>query len=143
MSTTNLEKLTLFQFIEKYKQQVRVNVEWGDIYKLEPNTDVLHLYPSSKCYGTVINHPWSKEPTREGGSLKTKQKNVKTIYEGGKTKCMVRVPAVKYKDKIMLLDGNHRVSQLKPMFIIIDLILIETKKQARSFSDLYGKGFLT
>lgn len=136
----NLESKTILSFISEYKKDIRVNVEWGDLLKLEPHVSTEFFYPGKKM---CFYHPWSKEPTREGGSIKTKMKMLKYKYDGLGREFLVRLPAVRFNKKILLLDGNHRVSQILPKYIILDIVDLTSRKQARCFSDLYGKGFIT
>ncbi len=42
---------------------------------------------------------------------------------------LVRIPAVRYKNKYMLLDGYHRTTQLSPRLILLDYVEVKEKER--------------
>ena len=44
---------------------------------------------------------------------------------------LVRIPAVRFKNRYMILDGYHRVTQLSPRIILLDYV--EVKEQERKY----------
>lgn len=45
----------------------------------------------------------------------------------GKELKLLRLPAARYKDKYLLLDGYHRMTELLPKLVLLDYIIIEEK----------------
>ena len=43
------------------------------------------------------------------------------------------------KGKIMALDGNHRLSIVRPKVVVVDTIHCLKKEEARCFVDLFAK----
>lgn len=53
----------------------------------------------------------------------------------------VRLPAIKTRRGYLVIDGVHRLIELKPKFVVLD-VLNPTAKQRKLFADLRNKFYL-
>jgi hypothetical protein len=123
------------EFVRRYKRDIILAVDLKDFCKatfgLEIATDRTYLYHPM---GDVLKRP--------------KRYNIKD----GKTSTIVRIPCFKIYKSFMILDGNHRIRELKPKIVIIDFINITEKNipYCQDLSNVYwkeyfnrkGKGFV-
>jgi hypothetical protein len=120
-----LKKLSVLEYMLAYRKDIRVLMDWNTLKKAKINTGVMLVNKDNK---DTVYHCWSDDDTLMGPRKKVKFKFKKNMF--------VRVPAVKYKNRVILLDGNHRLSELYPKFICIDYIDCKTEKDKRIFVDL-------
>lgn len=80
--------------------------------------------------------PWYDK----GGLLKGKPKQVKT----GGSMVICSIPCVKVKNRYLILDYNHRLTDLKPWAIILDYIQLKPHqyKYVKDFDNKYWKKWL-
>lgn len=105
-----IEPVSLAQFADLYHNSIRLAMSWHHLREQPTGTtifdqkknDLLLLHSEFKCGDT-----WMGEFRR---------------YRGGKDKRILRVPAMKYGQSYLLLDGNHRIQFYEPSIIILDYI---------------------
>ncbi len=119
-----ITKLTLTQYIYTYRKDIRVLIDWKSLKLSSLKTDFVILDSKND---DIIYHCWS-----ENDQLMGPRKKVDVKYENP---IIIRIPGVKYKNKIVLLDGNHRISELHPKIVIVDYIQCDEKNK-RIFVDL-------
>lgn len=102
-------KMTYKEYLRTYKTSIRCSVEFENIKHPKMGITLLDDDRDNLYF------PWYKDKGswRKGTPIQIKE---------GKNLIVVRVPAVKLQgfNKYLLLDGCHRVSQLKPKVIILD-----------------------
>ena len=102
-----------------YKSDIRVSVRWEKLKKAKVGLALADA-------GTVMFLPWYA-----GGANWLDDKPPLRAHVGNKD-CIVRVPALKLKKGYLILDGCHRITELKPKLIYLDWI----EADKRCFVDL-------
>jgi len=110
-----LNNIRLIAVIKKFK-----NIETG-IFSAEKDTKM--YIPR---YGENKSSFWIS-------CLSKKPQKIKL----GKNLALVRLPAIKIKDCFFILDGVHRLLEIKPKFIILDYIQL-SKNQCKNVLDLHN-----
>lgn len=124
-------KLANSEYIKKYRKEVRPLVEWSQMSSLKPGMQVITSRDElANVYTVWTDKTWThgkKKTVKE--SLKKEGKEVAAIDSNDLI--IIRVAGVKKKNKIMLLDGNHRAVGLykgKGSFVlIIDTLEVPSK----------------
>ena len=60
----------------------------------------------------------------------------------GETPALLRLPAVRYKDEMIALDGNHSLKFRNPQIIVVDYLSCRNDFEATCFADLNPAYFL-
>ena len=121
-SLISFKKLSWKLFKKIYLSSIRVN---SDVAKITPvKLEVILADDKMKLFGVW----YSKGSWRDG-----KQKKLKI----GSKNILVRLPAFRIKgsDNILVVDGMHRVADLKPKMIVLDLVTIR-KSDAIFINDM-------
>ena len=128
----SLSKLSIQDLLLHHVNQIRTMIDYEKIISRKLQTDI------------VIHHFKNDElpiyfPGKDGlHGVIGKEK----IYTLGKDNSkssgmMIRIPAVRYKGNIVIMDGVHRLENLKPAIVIIDIMDCKTKADTECFADLY------
>lgn len=110
----------------KYKDRIRSVIFWDciDFSKVKSGTAILHfkneLLFLPKYKDNFVNSPPLKP-------INTYKKAEPII---------VRVPAIRIDENYYICDGMHRITQLKPVYIIVDY-LVPDFKDLKAFMDAY------
>lgn len=115
------------QWKQRYKSSIRISIELGKIKR--PKTGF--LVADEK---TNLKLCWYKKGNYRDGEIKKASIGNKNV--------LIRIPAIKINDEYLVIDGCHRLTQLKPRFILIDYI--EPKKEdLRYISDCFNDYWLS
>lgn len=114
------------EFKTLYKSDIRMSIDWDRLYpceigfKVADKDTVFHLV-------NYKNGDW-----REGEPIKIKQSdNSKFAF--------VRIPAAEIaENKYLVLDGNHRLREMSPQFVVIDYLKVPQKKK-KFITDFYNE----
>lgn len=115
-----------------YRKGIRVAVMWNRIRKKKPRMIKLdwNWYQSKKNFALAY-HPWYT-----GGDYATgKAKRVQL----GSTSAMIRVPSLRHPKGWLVLDGNHRIKDIRPDTLILDYIILSKKEVDVCCRDFQGK----
>lgn len=113
----------------EYRPGIRVNILWDRIQRPAPVVDQFEFHADCcNGYELPIYYPWYK-----GGD----SRDGKPIHaELGDGKFIVRVPALYLPDVgLIVLDGCHRIHDLKPQHLVLDTIQVK-KKKLKYFNDV-------
>jgi hypothetical protein len=107
----------------RYHGCTRVSVAWGEV-SMRGKVELVHAGPK-----TVLWLPWYKQGSwRSGKPRKGKL---------GSKLAIIRIPAVYYKpNQYLLLDGCHRLTEIGPRFVLLDVYHPPDTKSRRAFTDL-------
>lgn len=134
MSRARLWNFTPFrtfrEWLAEYRSDIRVSVDW----------DLLCAGRHPKVYQAVdtfpdggkVQLPWYKKGSWRDGE--------REIASCGDEPFAVRVPAVELPvhGGVLVLDGCHRITQLQPSIIVLDILVLTTTKHRYAFNDLLG-----
>lgn len=118
-------------FLSEYKPSIRVSVAWDELMDPEPQVEQLWFYYEDQ---KDIFFPFYKGKMGWRGG---KPKHVTP----GECQCLVRAPAVDVGDQYVLLDGTHRIRELRPELIILDCLKPRRKSQFRAFVDCWNESW--
>jgi hypothetical protein len=112
------------RFVQRYKGVIRADIVWDKISK--PTMGLVLLTTGAK-----VDIVWyMKGDWRDG--------KPRTISVGENT-AIIRVPAVKKRDgQLLLLDGCHRLTELKPAVVIVDWFQPNSKDRVY-ITDLFNR----
>lgn len=112
----------------KYRDDIRVKVWWDELQRPKPKIERVYS-PRDLWY------PWYPGERQEWRSGKVPVPVATTLRTGHS---LVVAPAVRVPNHgYLLLDGCHRIRDLRPVFLALDALIVTTK-QLRSFADLLG-----
>lgn len=112
-------------FLRRYVGAVQCMVVWDRIKK--PRMGLTVLQP-----GEQVDLVWYRDGDwRDGEPRKAKTGNMPAL---------ARLPAVKLGKRFLVLDGCHRLSEVKPAFVLLDWF--EPSREDRVYiTDLFNKAF--
>jgi len=120
------KKLSYESFKEVYKDDIRISIDFKKIK--DASTDIRLVEDKDLLY-----MPWYNKGSWVDG-------NIRTIKHGNNL-ILVRLPTVKIENnKFFILDGCHRLIELKPGLIILDVLYLN-KDDYKYVIDLYNKEF--
>ena len=128
----SLAKLSIEDLMLHHVNQIRTKIDYGKIIRLKLQTDIIiHHY---------LNDPLDVYfPGKDGLHGVIGNERIYTLGEDNAkaSNIMVRIPAVRYKNNIVIMDGVHRLQNLKPAIVVLDIIDCRTKRDTECFADLY------
>lgn len=112
-SLLSFESLTWEEWKRRYRRDIRIIL---DCTRIKPKEMYLHLVDKIDDEG-VIHGVWYEEGKdwMDGDPIPIKP---------GNNMCLVRVPAFEYKHNILVVDGMHRIKELEPAMILLDVVKI-------------------
>jgi len=128
----SLTKLPLEDLMLHHVNQIRVRIDYEKIIKRKLATDILiHHYLNDRLPVYF--------PGKDGLHGVIGKEKIYTLGEDNAkpSNIMVRIPAVRYKGNIVIMDGVHRLKNLTPAIVVIDIIDCKTKRDTECFADLY------
>jgi hypothetical protein len=134
MNTHSFPKLSWTDWQAKYRPHIRTRVIWDKIQRPAPK--VGRTWVCDQRANFDIFYPWYKS----GGDWRDRDPLVVDLSRLTND-VVVQVPALLVNTDILLLDGNHRVRDLRPRVLIIDWIDVGLKR-CRYFSDCYAESHM-
>ena len=115
------------EWLTRYRGSIRCVVE-VDAMKHGGKVSLVHAQPGEHSLWL----PWYKKGTWRTGIPKQAKWT-------GKNLILTRIPAValKTKNHFLLVDGCHRITELNPAFVLLD-VYHPTVETRRAFTDLFN-----
>ncbi len=119
--------MTLREWKREYSSNIRVVVDFKKLGKIKVGMKL--------CDGeTEFVLPWYK-----GKSWKDGEPEIVKIGDG---RSLVRLPAIKLEDnKFFMPDGCHRLTTLKPRFVVLDYLEVEKLRYFTDLHNRYNRGY--
>ena len=126
MSLEIHEKLSWRKWLIKYKNEIRCIVDWERLSSFETG-----IVAFSKFQKKEVFHCWYKNGSWMNGENKRVSISSNALIS-------ITVPAIKFGEKYIILDGNHRISIFKPGIIYLDYIDLD-EENSSCFGDLLNR----
>ena len=117
------QPLTWKQFLREYRTSIGPQVVWGKI-----------RFPRVGMTLALDGVPALHLPWYHGGDWRD---GVPRVVARGKACAIIRIPAVKVREKLLVLDGCHRLTELKPRMVVVDWFE-PVKQERRYLTDLFN-----
>lgn len=123
IDTLPFRVMTWPEWKRAYRQRIRVN-SWISGFK-KMVTEIHVATPATKL---VL--PWyDKRKSEDHFSGNAREVRI------GAEPILIRIPAVRFKNWFLIVDGCHRLTELEPGLVILDCI-VPTKRQRRGIGDM-------
>lgn len=97
------EPLTLDEYKQRYRASIKVDFDVDKVFGVTPGV----VFPRANH---SLNLTWDEE--------------IQVVTKGS-TPALVRLPALIIDGSLFLLDGHHRMTELKPRWVVLDTLHLE------------------
>lgn len=119
----HFKKLNFKEWKFRYLSDIRIGILWKNLKDV--NVGILLV----KNHQIYLPKYGKDKSWMNGKPIKVNE---------GKRLILVRLPAIRIKNKYLILDGYHRLKNLKPKLIILDYLRL-SQSQYRYIIDLYNE----